>query len=166
MRLTVKSLFSSTYFIHNWLGTMESNSQSLGIASAILQMVSFASDSVHLLRRVHDSEAPALNELEAHMRSVSYAVDLMQSRYQAIGGGKVSNHEGKLHEIARDAMNAAREVEDEIGFLTGFYVDERFLQTAKAMLEVLGHFEKLEHLELTLTKYGEVMEREILPHLW
>lgn len=145
---------------------METNSQSLGIASAILQMVSIASDSVHLLRRIHDSEAPALHELEVHMRSVSYTIDLTQSRYQAISGGKASDHEDKLHEIAGDAMNAAREVEDEIGFLAGFYVDERFLQAAKSMLEVLGHFERLERLELALTKYGEVMERDILPHLW
>lgn len=166
MRLTVKSSFFLTYFIHNWLGTMETKCQSLGIASATLQMVALASDSVHLLQRIYDSEAPALNELEAHMRGVAYTVDLTESRYQAISGGKVSDDENKLREIAENGINVAREVEDEIGFLTGFYVDGRFLQTAKSMLEILGHPGKFDRLELTLSKYGEMMERDIIPSFW
>ncbi|KAF4974470.1 hypothetical protein FZEAL_8641 [Fusarium zealandicum] len=144
---------------------MATGLEALGAASAVLQVISFASEVVCGCKKIYDGKPTGMNDLEEHTKRMSDAIGRIQSRCQTMAKTQPSEHEKKLSDIAKDCRAAAKELETEVRFVTAMHRKGSLLKAANAFLRASRHRKKIERLELQLFRYRQVMETELMSHL-
>ncbi|KAM5343823.1 hypothetical protein ACJ41O_012360 [Fusarium nematophilum] len=145
--------------------TMATGLEALGAASAVLQVISFASDVIGVCRKVYGGKPTANDELQEHAKRLSDAVDRTQRRCQTMAKSRPSEYDKRLAGIAEDCRAAARELENEVRFVTGMQQKGNLLKAVNAALRASSHRKKIERLEFSLFRYRQVMETEMISHL-
>ncbi|KAH6892959.1 hypothetical protein B0T10DRAFT_591770 [Thelonectria olida] len=144
---------------------MATGIESLGAASAVLQVISFAGDVACVCKKVYDGKPTANDELQEHARRMSDAAGRIQSRCQTMAETQSSEYDKKLGDIAQDCRTAARELENEVSFVTDMHKKGSLLKAVNAAFRASSHRRKIERLELSLFRCRQVMETEIMSHL-
>lgn len=145
---------------------MATGLEALGAASAVLQVISFAADLVSACRKVYDGKPTEYNALREHATQMCDAADRVQSRCESMAKMRPFEHDANLDAIAKGCRAAARELETEAKFVTRMQVKGSLFKAVNAILRASSHQKKIERLELSLFRYRQVMETELLSHLW
>ncbi|KAH8667143.1 hypothetical protein BGZ61DRAFT_509602 [Ilyonectria robusta] len=140
--------------------------EALGAASAVLQVISFAGEVVSVCRKVYDGRPTSNDDLEEHVKGMSDAVGRIQDRCQAMANTQQSGYDKKLGSIAEGCKTAATELEKEVRFVTSMHGKGSLLKAIHATIRASSHRKKIESLELSLFRYKQVMEVEIMSHLY
>ncbi|KPM41841.1 hypothetical protein AK830_g4691 [Neonectria ditissima] len=144
---------------------MATGLEALGAASAVLQVISFASDVISVCKKIYDGKPTANDHLEEHAKRMSDAAGRVQIRCQAMAKNQPSEYDKKLADIAEDCKTAARDLEVELQFATGLQDKGNIFKAVNATLRASSHRKKVERLELSLSRHREVMEAEMMSHL-
>ncbi|KAH6955759.1 hypothetical protein BKA56DRAFT_534120 [Ilyonectria sp. MPI-CAGE-AT-0026] len=139
--------------------------EALGAASAVLQVISFAGEVVSVCRKVYDGQPTSNDDLEEHVKRMSDAVGRIQDRCQAMANTQQSGYDKKLGSIVEGCKTAATELEKEVRFVTSMHGNGSLLKAIHATIRASSHRKKIESLELSLFRYRQVMEVEIMSHL-
>lgn len=140
--------------------------EALGAASAVLQVISVAGEVVSVCRKVYDGRPTSNDDLEEHVKRMSDAVGRIQDRCQVMANTQQSGYDKKLGSIAEGCKTAATELEREVRFVTSLHGKGSLLKAINATLRASSHRKKIKTLELLLFRYKQVMEVEIMSHLW
>lgn len=140
--------------------------EALGAASAVLQVISFAGEVVSVYRKVYNGQSTANDDLEEHVKRMSDAVGRVQDRCQTMAKTQQSGYDKKLATIAEDCQNAAIALESEMRCVTSMHEKGNCLKAFKATFRASRHRKKIERLELSLFRHRQVLEMEIMSHLW
>lgn len=145
---------------------MATGLEALGAASACLQLISFAANIIQTCKKVYEGRPTSSDHLGEHVRRMMGAVDRVQSRCKTMAEMQPTNYDKKLDDIAGSCSAAARELEDEVRYLTQLQEKSSLLKSINATLRASRHRKKLELLELSLSRNRQVMEVELFSHLW
>ncbi|KAK7427642.1 hypothetical protein QQZ08_005917 [Neonectria magnoliae] len=129
---------------------MATGLEALGAASAVLQVISFASDVIIVCKKVYDGKPTVDDQLEEHAERMSDAVGRVQSRCQTMAKNQPSEYDKKLAKIAEACRTAAKELQTELRFVTGLHEKGRLLKAINATLRASSHRKKIERLEVSL----------------
>ncbi|RKK80148.1 hypothetical protein BFJ71_g16003 [Fusarium oxysporum] len=144
---------------------MATGLEALGAASAVLQVISFASEVSVACKKIYDGKPTSEVCLKHHAKQMSDAVGRLETRLEAIAKvhSKFSNQ--KLQDVAEDCKRAAEDLEKEAQFITSLHVKGNILKAIHATFRASGHQKKIQRLELSLSRYRQVMETEMMSHL-
>ncbi|KAK7408212.1 hypothetical protein QQX98_009621 [Neonectria punicea] len=144
---------------------MATGFEALGAASAVLQVISFASDVIIVCKKVYDGKPTVDDQLEEHAKRMSDVIGRVQSRCQTMAKNQPSEDDKTLADIAEACRTAAKELRTELRFVTGLHEKGSLLKAINATLRASSHRKKIERLELSLFRYRQVMETEMMSHL-
>ncbi|KAF9768241.1 hypothetical protein IL306_014480, partial [Fusarium sp. DS 682] len=144
---------------------MATGLEALGAASAVLQVISFASEVSVAWKKIYDGKPTSEVCLKHHAKQMSDAVGRLETRLEAIAKvhSKFSNQ--KLQDVAEDCKRAAEDLEKEAQFITSLHVKGNILKAIHATFRASGHQKKIQRLELSLSRYRQIMETEMMSHL-
>lgn len=145
---------------------MATGLEALGAASAALQTISFASDLISICKKVYDGKPTPDDDLEGHVTHMSDSLNLLQARCQATAKIQLSKYDDQLVDVLEGCKAAARELQAEVRFVTSMNAQGSLLRALNAALRASSHRRKIERLEASLSRHREVMEVELLSHLW
>jgi hypothetical protein len=145
---------------------MATGLEALGAASAVLQVISIASDVIIVCKNVYDGKPTANDDLHEHAKRMSDVVDRIQNRCQTIARTEQSEYDKKLGGIAENCRTAAKELENELRFVMDMNTKGSLFKAVNATFRASSHRKKIERLELSLFRHKQVMETEMLSQLW
>lgn len=145
---------------------MTTSLEALGAASACLQVISLAAGLVSACKKVYDGRPTANDILEDQVQQMIEAVGRVRARCQTMAGTEASQYDKALEDVAQKCSAAARELQEEVRFVTRLREKGRLLKAINATLRASSHRKRIERLEESLSKYRQAMEMELLSHLW
>ncbi|KAG4261566.1 hypothetical protein FPRO03_11583 [Fusarium proliferatum] len=92
--------------------------EALGAASAVLQVISFATDITVACKKAYDGATTSEDDLHRHAKQMSEAVDRVKSRCGQMTNTNDSFSSPELKTISEDCSNAARELEAQVSYVT------------------------------------------------
>ncbi|KAM0544845.1 hypothetical protein ACHAPJ_011590 [Fusarium lateritium] len=134
--------------------------EALGAASAVLQVISFASSVTSQCYKIYNGQVTTQEDLEAYAAQMTDAVGRVQNRYPLIPQG--SSDEKKLAEIAQRCIEAAKALEAETQQVTKLCKKRSISKAIYGTFLATRHKGKIEQLEKSLQAYKEVMEAHLL----
>ncbi|KAL4730934.1 hypothetical protein ACLX1H_002976 [Fusarium chlamydosporum] len=139
---------------------MASGLEALGAASAVLSVISFASQVVSLSYKIYDGMPTPEAELENYAKQMLEAADRVRIRNETVPQG--TQAEKRLSEMARECIKAAEELKKETELITKQYKKGKFLKAVHTAIRADKHRANIEELEKSLRMCKEVMEAEVL----
>ncbi|RKK08024.1 hypothetical protein BFJ65_g17497 [Fusarium oxysporum f. sp. cepae] len=136
----------------------------LGAVSAVCALVSFASETVSVCKRVYNCESTADEDLKKHAEQMSEAIAWVQTRCMGIGS-EPSDYNSKFEDIVKGCETAVAELETELGLVTSMNQKRKGARVIQTFLNGPRHRRKIERLEASLSRYRHVLETEMLSHL-
>ncbi|SPJ91037.1 related to small s protein [Fusarium torulosum] len=144
---------------------MATGLEALGAASAVLQVISFASDVVIACKKIYDGKPTSEVCLERHSKQMSDAVGRLETRCEAMANVHSKFGNQKLQDIAKECKKAAEDLEREAQSITSLHVKGSILKAVHATFRVSSHQKKIQRLELSLSRYRQILETELMSHL-
>ncbi|KAF4959410.1 hypothetical protein FSARC_10735 [Fusarium sarcochroum] len=145
--------------------TMATGLEALGAASAVLQIISFASDVIIACKKVYDGKPTSDDDLETYAKRMSDAIGRVQTRCKDTSQLQSGSTTQTLEGIAKDCRKAAQELETEVRYITSMHDKGNLPQAVFATLRSSSHRKKIEKLELSLFRYKQLMKTEMISHL-
>ncbi|KAF4337761.1 hypothetical protein FBEOM_8358 [Fusarium beomiforme] len=136
--------------------------EALGAASAVLQVISFASDLAVACKNAYDGATTPQDDLQRHAKQMCDAVGRLQARCKLMNS-QFSNPE--LQKIAQDCKNATAKLEAEVQYVTNIQAKGDIVKSIRRAFRASSHQKKLQELQESLHKYQQVMKTELVNHL-
>ncbi|CVK94916.1 uncharacterized protein FMAN_13201 [Fusarium mangiferae] len=139
--------------------------EALGAASAVLQVISFATDVVVACKNAYDGATTSHDDLQRYAGQMSEAVGRVHTRCEQMSNANSRFASPKLQNIAKECKNAADRLEAELQCVTSMQAQGDILQSLRKTFRASRHRKKLQALQESLSKYQQVMEIELTSHL-
>lgn len=156
-----------TYFYDAHFSILQTFSMSgletLGLVCNILQVISFAHETVTLCAAIYDGKHPD-DHLKENAAQISALSADVEKHYASVKKASTP-HEKRLAEVAHKCNIAARALEEEILFLTGHQAKGNLAATIKTAVKTNWRKKRLQKLELSLQTCRDTMESHILVHM-
>ncbi|KAF5642177.1 hypothetical protein F25303_6598 [Fusarium sp. NRRL 25303] len=135
--------------------------EALGAASAVLQVISFATDVVVACKNAYDGATTSQDALERYTGQMSEAVGRLHTRCEQMSNANTKFASPKLQNIAKECKDVADKLEAEVQYLTSMPAQGDISKSIHKSLRVWRHRKKLQALEESLSKYQRAMEIEL-----
>ncbi|KAG5784369.1 hypothetical protein H9Q73_001981 [Fusarium xylarioides] len=139
--------------------------EALGAASAVLQVISFATDVVVACKNAYDGATTSQDDLQRYAGQMSEAVGRVYTRCEEMSKANSKFASPKLQNIAKECKDAAGKLEAEVQCVTSMQAQGDILKSIRKTFKASRHRQKLQALQESLSKYQEVMEIELTSHL-
>ncbi|XXH00842.1 histone H4-like TAF Taf6, SAGA complex subunit [Hypoxylon texense] len=133
--------------------------EALGIACNIMQVISFAHETIGFCKATYEGQSLNLYS-EQSVASLSAISAQLQTRYQGVKSKTAQERE--LENVARKCNVAARALEEEVMFLTHQQAAGSLKRTLRIMLKIIWRKRRLERLEKSLRNHQQTMESHLL----
>lgn len=145
---------------------MATGLEALGAASAVLQVVSFASDLVVACKNAYDGATTPQDDLERHAEQMFEAVSRVYTRCDQMNNANSKFANPKLQNIAQDCKDAADRLRAEVQYVTSIQAQGNILKSVRKALRTSKHQRKLQSLEASFSRYQQLIKIELTSHLW
>ncbi|KAF5989023.1 hypothetical protein FBULB1_1178 [Fusarium bulbicola] len=139
--------------------------EALGAASAVLQVISFATDVVVACKNAYDGAATSQDDLQRYAGQMSEAVGRVHTRCEQMKNSNSRFTSPELQNIAKECKDAADKLETEVRCVTSMQAQGDILKSIRKTFRASRHREKLQALHELLSKYQQVIEIELTSHL-
>lgn len=137
--------------------------ETLGLVCNVLQVISFARETISLCVAIYDGKNPDDHLKENAEQASALSADV--EKYYASAKTSPTPHEKRLAEVAHKCNIAARALEEEVLFLTGSQAKGNLAATIKTPVKTNWRKKRLRRLELSLQSCRDTMESHILVHM-
>lgn len=137
--------------------------EALGIACNIMQVISFAHETIEFCKAMYEGQSLDLYS-EQSVASLSAISAQLQTRYQGVRSQTAQDRE--LEDVARKCNVAARALEEEVKFLTRHQAAGSLKRTLLVTLKIIWRKRRLERLEKSLRNRQQTMESYLLARVW
>ncbi|KAM0282310.1 hypothetical protein ACHAO9_010281 [Fusarium lateritium] len=139
---------------------MATGLEAVGVASAIIQLISFAGTLVSLTFKIYDGIPTPENELENYAAKVSDAANRVETRAKQVP--QMTPEERKLSQVAQECVAAAEGLKKEAQIITKGLQKGKVLKAVYAAFRASQHKKKIQGLDQSLKRCKEIMETELL----
>lgn len=140
--------------------------EALGAASAVLQVISFATDITVACKKAYDGATTSEDDLHRHAKQMFEAVDRVKSRCGQMTNTNASFSSPELKTITQDCSDAAKEIEAQVSYVTSLQAKGDIGKAFRKAFRTFRHKKKLEDLEKSLFRYKQLIDIELQSHLW
>ncbi|KAF5689862.1 hypothetical protein FDENT_4176 [Fusarium denticulatum] len=139
--------------------------EALGAASAVLQVISFATDVVVACKIAYDGATTSQDDLQRYAGQMSEAVGRVHTRCESMNNANSKFASPELQNIAKECKDAADKLNAEVQCVTSMQAQGDILKSIRKTFRASRHRKKLQALEQSLSKYRQVMEIELTSYL-
>ncbi|EXK80962.1 hypothetical protein FOQG_14572 [Fusarium oxysporum f. sp. raphani 54005] len=139
--------------------------EALGAASAVLQVISFASDLAVACKNAYDGATTSQDDLQRYAGRMSEAVDCVHTRCETMSNANSKFASPKLQTIAKECKDAADKLEAEVQYVTSLQANGDIVKSLRKAFRVSRHQKKLQALQESLSMYQQVIKTELVSHL-
>ncbi|KAF5584089.1 hypothetical protein FPCIR_8780 [Fusarium pseudocircinatum] len=139
--------------------------EALSAASAVLQVISFATDVVVACKNAYDGATTSQDDLQRYTGQMSEAVGRVHTRCEQMRNTNTRFASPDLQNIAKECKDAADKLKAEVQYVTSLQAQGDILKSIRKTFRASRHRKKLQALQESLSKYQEVMEIELTSHL-
>ncbi|KAF5630108.1 hypothetical protein F52700_7466 [Fusarium sp. NRRL 52700] len=139
--------------------------EALGAASAVLQVISFATDVVVACKNAYDGVTTSQDDLQRHAGQMYEAVSLVHTRYEQMRIAKSNLVNPKLQNIAQECKDAADKLKAEVESVTSMQAQGDVLKSVRKAFRASRHQKRFQALRESLSEYQQVIEIELTSHL-
>uniref|UniRef100_A0A0D2YIY7 NACHT domain-containing protein n=1 Tax=Fusarium oxysporum (strain Fo5176) TaxID=660025 RepID=A0A0D2YIY7_FUSOF len=139
--------------------------EALGAASAVLQVISFASDLAVACKNAYDGATTSQDDLQRYAGRMSEAVDCVHTRCEKMSNANSKFASPKLQTIAKECKDAADKLEAEVQYVTSLQAKGDIVKSLRKAFRVSSHQKKLQALQESLSMYQQVIRTELVSHL-
>ncbi|KAF4445622.1 hypothetical protein F53441_10686 [Fusarium austroafricanum] len=144
---------------------MATGLEALGAASAVLQVISFASDLAVACKKAYDGAKTPQDDLERHAKQMAEVVGRVQTRCEDMAKSNSNFNAPELRNIAKVCKDAAEDLELEVQSVTKLQAKGSLVKAFRKAFNTSRHQKKLQGLEESLSRYQQLMETELTLHL-
>ncbi|KAF9768989.1 hypothetical protein IL306_013654 [Fusarium sp. DS 682] len=144
---------------------MATGLEALGAASAVLQVISSASDLAVACKKAYDGATTPQDDLQRHAKDMAEAVDRVHTRCQDMTRSNSKFSAPELQNIAEKCRDAAKKLEAEVQYVTSIQAKGNIAKSFHKAFKTSRHRTKIEDLEKSLSKHQRLMELELTSHL-
>ncbi|KAF5588636.1 hypothetical protein FPANT_6554 [Fusarium pseudoanthophilum] len=139
--------------------------EALGAASAVLQVISFATDVVVACKNAYDGATTSQDDLQRYAGQMSEAVDRVHSRCEQMRNANTKFASPKLQNIAKKCKDAADKLEAEVQCVTSMQAQGDILKSIRKTFRASRHRKRLQALQESLSTYQQVVNIELTSHI-
>ncbi|KAF5235733.1 hypothetical protein FANTH_11613 [Fusarium anthophilum] len=139
--------------------------EALGAASAVLQVVSFATSITAACKEAYDGATTSDDDLHRHAKQMSEAIDRLKSRCGQMTNTNASFRNPELNTISQDCSDAAKELEKQVSYVTSLQARGDIGKAFRKAFRTFRRKKKLEDLERSLSRYKQLIDIELKSHL-
>ncbi|KAH7240047.1 uncharacterized protein BKA55DRAFT_596672 [Fusarium redolens] len=139
--------------------------EALGAASAVLQVISFATDVAVALKNAYEGATASEDDLHRHAKEMSEAVERVNTRCGQMNNTNSSFNTPELKNISQDCRVAAKKLETEVSYVTSLQARGDIVNAFRKAFRTSRRKKKLEDLEKTLFRYKQLIDIELKSHL-
>ncbi|EGU84489.1 hypothetical protein FOQG_17758 [Fusarium oxysporum f. sp. raphani 54005] len=144
---------------------MATGLEALGAASAVLQVIAFASDLAVACKDAYDGATTPLEGLQRHAKEMAEAVDRVYTRCDDMVRSNSKFSAPELQNIAAKCRDAAKKLETEVQYVTSMQAKGNIAKSFHKAFRISRHRTKIQDLEESLSKHQRLMELELTSHL-
>ncbi|EGU85092.1 hypothetical protein FOPG_12463 [Fusarium oxysporum f. sp. conglutinans race 2 54008] len=139
--------------------------EALGAASAVLQVISFATDVTVACKVAYDGATTSQDDLQRYVGRMSEAVGRVHTRCEQMSNANSKFASPKLQNIAKECKDAADKLEAEVQYVTSLQAKGDLVKSLRKALRASRHQKKLQVLQQSLSMYRQVVKTELTSHL-
>ncbi|KAK2687608.1 hypothetical protein QWA68_013486 [Fusarium oxysporum] len=139
--------------------------EALGAASAVLQVISFASDLAVACKNAYDGATTSQDDLQRYAGQMAEAVDCVHTRCKKMSNANSKFASPKLQNIAKECKDAANKLEAEVQYVTSLQAKGDLVKSLCKAFRASRHQKKLQALQESLSMYQQVIKTELVSHL-
>ncbi|RBR19720.1 hypothetical protein FVER53590_13724 [Fusarium verticillioides] len=139
--------------------------EALGAASAVLQVISFASDVAVACKNAYDGATTSQDDLQRYAGQMSEAVDRVHTRCEQMRNTNTKFASPKLQNIAKECKDATDKLGDEVKCVTSLQAKGNLAKAIRKATITAWRRKKLQALEESLSRYQQVIKIELMSHL-
>ncbi|KAL6922925.1 hypothetical protein FSST1_000199 [Fusarium sambucinum] len=139
--------------------------EALGAASAVLQVISFASDLAVACKNAYDGATTSQDDLQRYAGQMSEAVDRVHTRCEKMSNANSKFASPKLQNIAKECKDEAQKLEAEVQYVTKLQAKGDIVKSIRKAFRARKHQKKIHALQESLAMYQQVIKTELLSHL-
>lgn len=140
--------------------------EALGAASAVLQVISFASDLAVACKNAYDGATTSQDDLQRYAVRMSEAVDCVHTRCEKMSNANSKFASPKLQTIAKECKDVADKLEAEVQYVTSLQAKGDIIKSLRKAFKVPRHQKKLQALQESLSMYQQLIKTELVSHIW
>lgn len=137
--------------------------EALGMASSVLQVISFAASTAKLCKAIYDG-APVGVDVCQNASSMMHAAEEMKAYSRAMRPDMAGSN--ALLEISEKCHATAKKLQREVDGIQTHQGKRTLLSSARMAIKSLRKKDVIEQLQKTLEGYQATMETYILLHVW
>ncbi|KAL4723006.1 hypothetical protein ACLX1H_010247 [Fusarium chlamydosporum] len=141
---------------------MATGLEALGAASAVLQVLSFASDLANACKNAYDGATTPQDDLEHHAKQMFEAVSRVETRCQLMVNTNSKFTNPELQNIAQECKDAAGKLQAEVQYVTSMQARGNILKSVRKAWRASSRKKKLDALEESLSRHQQVMKTELI----
>ncbi|QKD61058.2 uncharacterized protein FOBCDRAFT_253733 [Fusarium oxysporum Fo47] len=139
--------------------------EALGAVSAVLQVVSFATDVAVACKNAYDGATTSEDDLHRHAKQMSEAVNRVHTRCEQMKNANSKFASPKLQNIAKECKDAADKLEAEVRCVTKLQAQGDILRSVRKAFRASKHQKGRQALQESLLMYQQVVKIELTSHL-
>ncbi|SCO58416.1 related to small s protein [Fusarium fujikuroi] len=139
--------------------------EALGAASAVLQVISFATDVIVACKNAYDGATTSQDDLQRYAGQMSEAIGRVHTRCEYMRNANSKFASPKLQDIAKQCKEAAKKLEAEVQYVTGLQAKGDLVKSLRKAFRASRHQKKIQALHESLSMYQQVVITEITSHL-
>ncbi|KAG5817094.1 hypothetical protein H9Q74_010721 [Fusarium xylarioides] len=139
--------------------------EALGAASAVLQVISFATDVVVACKNAYDGATTSQDDLQRYAGQMSEAVGRVHTRCEQMRNANSKFASPDLQKIARECQGAADQLKIEVHYVTGLQAKGDIIKSFRRAFRASRHQKKLQALQESLSMYQQAVKIELMSHL-
>lgn len=137
--------------------------EALGIACNVVQILSFAHETISFCKTVYAGQTPNEYDEEA-VASLATLSARLQARYKDVK--PQTSQERQLEYIARECNIAVRALEDEAKYLSFHRAEGNLKQTLLVVIKIMWRKNRLKRNEVRIRNCQNAMESHLLAEIW
>ncbi|KAG9495689.1 hypothetical protein J7337_012244 [Fusarium musae] len=139
--------------------------EALSAASAVLQVISFATDVAVACKNAYYGATTSQDDLQRYAGQMSEAVDRVHTRCEQMRNANSKFASPKLQNIAKECKDATDKLEDEVKCVTSLQAKGNLAKAIRKATITAWRRKKLQALEESLSLHQQVMKIELMSHL-
>ncbi|KAH7470156.1 hypothetical protein IWW34DRAFT_696049 [Fusarium oxysporum f. sp. albedinis] len=139
--------------------------EALGAASAILQVISFATDVTLACKDAYDGATTSQDDLHRYAGQMSEAVACVHDRCEKMNNANSKLANPKLRNIAKECKDAADKLEAEVQYVTSLQAKGDLVKSLRKAFRTSRHQKRLQVLQDSLAMYQQLIKTELTSHL-
>jgi hypothetical protein len=140
--------------------------EALGAASAVLQVISFATDIAVACKDAYEGATTSQDDLHRHAQQMSEALDRVKTRCGQMSSSNAGFSAPELQNISQDCKDAAEKLKTEVSYVTSLQAKGDIVNAFRKAFRTSRRKKKLEDLERSLFRYKQLIDIELKSHLW